>query len=251
MLDLDYLKDEITGERKTSSCSRIAAALGIDCETIICDECKRKEAETIEKLAKNACIMYDVNGEMITFGDYVYYDGEIYMVRSVNGIGIDNGRLPEVSLENRKHIAYLYFERTSDETELFDIPKDRDGEDVKIGDHVYLRGGEYKVIGYDPSGHVITQKVKAGNTIAGNVIIDPEQVTHKKPETDTLEKIKADAIAFYKDYFGCSSPYRYMCDKCPSLIEGKKPYVYYDTLSCIQAKDLDIIRRVQEVYSRV
>lgn len=45
MLDLDYLKDEITGERKTSSCSRIAAALGIDCETIICDECKRKEAE--------------------------------------------------------------------------------------------------------------------------------------------------------------------------------------------------------------
>lgn len=183
MLDLDYLKNGITGEFKTSSCVRIAAALGITCEENTCDECMRKEAEAIEKLAKNACIMYDVNGEKI-----------------------------------------------------------------RIGDTVYFKQWEYTVLWYVTGGREVYAKREGSRE---RVVLDVLNLTHKKPETDTLDKIKADAIAFYTDYFGCSLPDRVMCHECPSLIEGKKPYEYYGAPSCIQAKDLDIIRRVQEVCSRV
>ena len=248
MIDLDYLDDGIRGKFKTSSCVRIAAALGITCKENSCDECKRKEAGMIEKLAKNACVMYDVNGEMVAFGDYVEYDGKVYEVAYANGVGNVADDYTEIRFKSYGETEYLQKTEMADKVELLEIPEDQDGEKIRIGDTVYSGSVEYTVLWYVTGGREIYAK-REGHT--ERVILDVLNITHKKPETDTLDKIKADAIAFYKDYFGCSSPYRSMCDKCPSLIEGKKPYVYYDTLSCIQAKDLDIIRRVQEVCSRV
>lgn len=248
MLDLDYLKNGITGEFKTSSCVRIAAALGITCEENTCDECRRKEAEAIEKLAKNACIMYDVNGEMVTFGDFVEYDGKIYRVMYASCIGNVFDKCTEVCIDGYGKTEFLKKDEMSDSVELLEIPEDRDGEKIRIGDTVYFKQWEYTVLWYVTGGREVYSKREGSRE---RVVLDVLNLTHKKPETDTLDKIKADAIAFYTDYFGCSSPDRAMCHECPSLIEGKKPYKYYGAPSCIQAKDLDIIRRVQEVCSRV
>lgn len=247
MLDLEYLKAVVAHKDTDVSCVQIAEALGIDCKEKNCRECNRKKAETLEKIIKNACIMYDIHGDMINFGDYVVYEEEVYMVRCANGF--EGNNRAEILLSNFEFLEYVEIEKLGDYAELFEVTKASDGKEIKIGDIVYCNGKTYTVVKYSASGDEVIARSKENIFDYSKLSIC--SITHEIPEPDSIEKIKADAIALYTDYFGCSSPDRSMCGKCPALIDGKKPYDYYGTFSCIQAKDLDIIRRVQEVCSRV
>lgn len=62
---------------------------------------------------------------------------------------------------------------------------------------------------------------------------------------DSIERIKADALKFVEQYWNCANVFT--CEKCPSKIEGRKPYEHYETFSCSGAMQIDLIERTIEV----
>ena len=65
--------------------------------------------------------------------------------------------------------------------------------------------------------------------------------------TDTIERIEADAMKTFTDYWGCGDA---ECHRCPVMVDGKKPYERYDIDGCINAQKLDLLRRQREVLER-
>lgn len=63
--------------------------------------------------------------------------------------------------------------------------------------------------------------------------------------SDSVERIKADAIKLVSEYWNCANVYR--CIDCPSKIGAERPFEYYGTFNCAQAMNLDIVERTIKV----
>lgn len=74
-----------------------------------------------------------------------------------------------------------------------------------------------------------------------------DRLTHKEP--DTQERIDAEALLYYTEYWRCGG---IDCDKCPAVDEdGKRPNKRYGTFgSCTKAMLLDLLRRQRELDAR-
>ena len=65
---------------------------------------------------------------------------------------------------------------------------------------------------------------------------------------DSIERIKEDAAKPFYQYWNCANVCS--CEKCPSKIEGQKPYEHYETFSCSGAMKIDLIERTIKVMER-
>lgn len=67
-------------------------------------------------------------------------------------------------------------------------------------------------------------------------------LTHEFP--DIWGRLREDATKNFVDYWGCDGK---TCDKCPALVDGKKPNERYDTAGCQAAEQLDLLARAERL----
>ena len=132
-----------------------------------------------------------------------------------------------------------------DERELFTIIADRiereymprprfeDGEPVNVGDMVLWNDGESKRVE-----HITVEVDLEGSCGTYNAIL-------KRPQPDSLERIEEDARKAFTKYWGCDGVW---CNNCPAMVDGKRPWVRYETGGdCATAQKLDMLRRQREL----
>ena len=61
---------------------------------------------------------------------------------------------------------------------------------------------------------------------------------------DSWWRLREDARKGYTAYWGCIG---FCCDKCPALVDGKKPNERYGTAGCHMAKQLDLLARAERL----
>lgn len=126
---------------------------------------------------------------------------------------------------------------------------DADGAPIEVGDTVWdTVSGIGGVVDNFQSiyGHDTTANIECpddGKFYNFNV----DRLTHKEP--DTQERIDAEALLYYTEYWRCGG---IDCDKCPAVDEdGKRPNKRYGTFgSCTKAMLLDLLRRQRELDAR-
>lgn len=121
------------------------------------------------------------------------------------------------------------------EREYMPLPRFEDGEPVKVGDMVLWNDGGSKRVE-----DIKVEVYLEGSCGTCNSVL-------KRPVTDTLERIEADAMKKFADYWGCCDA---GCSYCPVIVDGKKPNERYGTESCAIAQKLDLLRRQREVLER-
>ena len=120
------------------------------------------------------------------------------------------------------------------EQEYMPLPRFEDGEPVKVGDIVLWNDGGSKRVE-----DIKVEVYLEGSCGTCNSVL--------KRHVDTLERIEEDAMKMYNDYWGC----RYAeCSCCPAVVDGKRPWERYETVDCIRAQKLDLLRRQREVLER-
>jgi hypothetical protein len=70
-------------------------------------------------------------------------------------------------------------------------------------------------------------------------------------ETDSLERIKADAVKSMSDYWKCWDTGACTDKNCayrPEEFDGKTPIEHYGVTYCIDAQRLDIVERMRKLY---
>ena len=83
---------------------------------------------------------------------------------------------------------------------------------------------------------------------SGDVRVSVDGLTRTNPETepepcpDSWEQLKKDARKWTFNYWRCGGA---DCRKCPIRVGGKTPNERYRTLTCADAKDLDIVARAK------
>ena len=132
------------------------------------------------------------------------------------------------------------------EREYIDLPLDADGVPIKIGDVVYAtryKNVECTVLSIErlSDGWL----VEVDNGVGCRFRQTSDDFTHKQP--DTLERIEEDARKELWHYWGCIGA---RCAECPALIDGKTPRDHYHTVSCADAKVLDLLHRQRLVLER-
>ena len=123
---------------------------------------------------------------------------------------------------------------------------DVDGVPIIVGDMVYFvdNAEAFDVLGVESDGDDIVHIGRKDET-STDAWVSPSELTHKQP--DTIERIKADAMKMFNDYWGCGDA---ECHCCPAVVDGKKPYDRYGTDSCAKAQRLDLLHRQREVIER-
>lgn len=134
-----------------------------------------------------------------------------------------------------------------------------DGVEVKPGETVWL-AEEYrdKALSTGPSHNLhyvaameemTVSKVKNGRYFEvawmygeGSRWCPTSWLTHERP--DSWERLREDATKNFVDYWGCAGK---TCDKCPALVDGKKPNERYDTAGCQAAEQLDLLARAERL----
>lgn len=61
---------------------------------------------------------------------------------------------------------------------------------------------------------------------------------------DSWWRLREDVRKDYTAYWGCIG---FCCDKCPALVDGKKPNERYGTAGCHMAKQLDLLARAERL----
>lgn len=61
---------------------------------------------------------------------------------------------------------------------------------------------------------------------------------------DSWWRLREDVRKDYTAYWGCIG---FCCDKCPALVDGKKPSERYDTAGCHTAEQLDLLVRAERL----
>ena len=61
---------------------------------------------------------------------------------------------------------------------------------------------------------------------------------------DSWARLREDARKDYTAYWGCIG---FCCDKCPALVDGKKPSERYDTAGCHTAEQIDLLARAERL----
>ena len=67
-------------------------------------------------------------------------------------------------------------------------------------------------------------------------------LTHERP--DSWGRLREDVRKDYTAYWGCIG---FCCDKCPALVDGKKPNERYDTAGCHTAEQIDLLARAERL----
>ena len=120
------------------------------------------------------------------------------------------------------------------EREYIPLPRFEDGEPVKVGDLVLWNDGGSKRV----------KDIKVEVFLEGSCGTCSSVL---KRSIDTPERIEADAMKMFNDYWGCGDA---ECHCCPVKVDGKKPYDRYGTDSCAKAQRLDLLHRQREVIER-
>ena len=133
------------------------------------------------------------------------------------------------------------------EREYMPWPLDDDGVPIRPGDNVFFVGGYelYEVFGFCYKTGESLVHIGRRNGTSTDAYVKPDNLIHKQP--DTIERIDADAMKMYNDYWGCGDA---ECHCCPVKVDGKRPYERYGTDSCAKAQKLDLLRRQREVLER-
>ena len=123
---------------------------------------------------------------------------------------------------------------------------DADGVQINVGDVVYFvdSAEAFYVLDVKSDGDEPVHIGRKDGT-STDAWVSPGDLTHKQP--DTIERIEADAMKTFTDYWGCGDA---ECHRCPVMVDGKKPYERYDIDGCINAQKLDLLRRQREVLER-
>ncbi|WP_305296566.1 hypothetical protein [Parvibacter caecicola] len=117
-----------------------------------------------------------------------------------------------------------------------------DGLPIVEGDVVYELGRDDALTVYEVNPQYIHAKKESG---AAWNNLTAKYLTHTPP--DTQERIDADADKYYGYYWGCTGV---ECERCPAMIDGKKPYERLGARSCESARILDLLRRQRELDAR-
>ena len=118
-----------------------------------------------------------------------------------------------------------------------------DGREVKVGDTVWDEvGREWEVVTASGGGCRLRDARPESSTFIKESFADPRTLTHERP--DSWERLREDARKYYADYWGCIG---FCCDKCPSILDGKKPNERYDTAGCHTAEQLDLVARAERL----
>lgn len=122
-----------------------------------------------------------------------------------------------------------------------------DGKPIVAGETVYPISGDWigdplEVESIDRDGSVrVSLSEGKGWT---NYLAD--RLTHNTPP-DTQERIDADVMKEYIEYWGCVGM---SCEGCPAKIDGEKPWRRYDVGGCHEAMVLDLLRRQRQLDAR-
>ena len=183
------------------------------------------------------------DGEPVQFGDEFECDGKTFVVR---GISTTEDGLQHMAARGDEGLFTL------ERGERVKRPKpevlDADGMPIKLGDVVYFvdNAEAFDVLGVEDDGDENIHIGRKDGT-STDAWVSPGDLTHKQP--DTLERIEADAMKKFADYWGCGDV---GCSECPAMVDGKKPYERYEnTNGCSIAQRLDLLRRQREVLERV
>lgn len=133
------------------------------------------------------------------------------------------------------------------ESEYMPLPLDADGMLIRPGDNVFFVEGDesHEVFGFDYDSGKLEVHIGRHDGTSTDALVSPCDLTHK--QTDTMERIEADAKKMFNDYWGCGDA---ECHCCTAVVDGKKPYERYGTDSCANAQRLDLLRRQREVMER-
>lgn len=134
-----------------------------------------------------------------------------------------------------------FLEFIADEIEPLFVPvTDRNGKTVVEGDLVVLSRKppyQFKTIkevhfGLSPHGEQKGPWVDYVDNKGWNYVTDIRCIKVKTPE-----QIKRDKKKTYTEYWDCAD---HFCKECPCMINGERPYEYYQCLNCNIAQGLDI-----------
>jgi len=124
---------------------------------------------------------------------------------------------------------------------------DADGVPTNVGDVVWKvsDGTKWEVDKiHDNEPRILVSQLDTDKIVTGGWFPTYEY-THREP--DTQEKIEADIMKVYDEYWECKGE---NCYNCPSKIEGLNPNRYYETQTCSSAQMLDVLRRQRELDAR-
>ena len=133
------------------------------------------------------------------------------------------------------------------EREYMPLPLDADGVPIIVGDVVYFvdNAEAFDVLGIESDGDEPVHIGRKDET-STNAWVSPGDLTHKQP--DTSERIEADAMKVFSNYWGCGEA---ECRCCPSMVDGKKPYErYVADGNSRTAQKLDLLQRQRKVLER-
>ena len=191
------------------------------------------------------------NGEYCRFGDWWtaenYGEGRprqlsklsIYTPEYLAGLGRGNGESYGYAWDffRSRDVEYHPVKVEPPAPKVFDA----DGVEIRVGDTVWRVGNgvEFTVIGLPRSGEYQAVKLRLDDgAVTG---LDPDQLTHERPES--WERLEEDAVKGSCDYFGYDAN---GCDGCPAYswntARGGK--------GCGNAKTADIVRRARKLAER-
>lgn len=114
---------------------------------------------------------------------------------------------------------------------------DKDGALIDEGDEVWTEdGGRVRVVAVSHRGRAA---VRPWGRKDGR---GARWVSHERP--DSWERLHEDVRKDYTAYWGCIG---FCCDKCPALVDGKKPNERYDTAGCHTAEQIDLLARAERL----
>lgn len=124
-------------------------------------------------------------------------------------------------------------------------PRYEDGEPVRVGDVMRGTGRSqhiFRVVGVAPGNGRMTVVCEDVDEDCELCYTDPRLLAHERP--DSWGRLREDARKVYPAYWGCIG---FCCDKCPALVDGKKPSERYDTAGCHTAEQLDLLVRAERL----
>lgn len=120
---------------------------------------------------------------------------------------------------------------------------DKDGAPIDEGDEVWTEDGcRWKVLGIKSGGHPVQAQCVEGCHRGKRRDLKWTWVSHERP--DSWERLREYAMKNFVDYWGCAGK---TCDKCPALVDGKKPSERYGTAGCHTAEQLDLLARAERL----
>lgn len=122
-------------------------------------------------------------------------------------------------------------------------PRFEDGEPVKVGDEFERHGETVRIVAI----HYAASSCYL-NEAGGRQYYYDAPLKCSEPKHETMQDVIDDCGKTYYEYWKCRHA---TCSECPSPIEGKKPFKYYNVDYCREAQTRDIKRRLEAIQERM